>query len=630
MTKLRVLGLHGVGDHHTDPAWKEQWSDAIEAALRRWDPSLSVECELPVYDDLFSDPRWKLDPLRYAQAVGKMTASGITVGLETIGEKIGDAVDRIGDEIGSWFRPSRDLAALPNELRWTAGMVVQWADYEELRKATRAWLAAQLAGGPFDVVVAHSLGSLIAYDTFIHGQALLSGATMLALFGSQVGNPFVRDSLGGYLVPLKRPRAWFQLFNQNDRAFSAPIRVPSDPKFRRVATPFRDGFLSHDAVRYLSHPEAVGGFWREVVAARPGVKGFAPIRQALAAFDASLAPAARDRKVAAGKRAAPNRRALLVGINDYPDPSNRLDGCVNDVFLISAALQESGFEPEEIRVVFDGRATTQGILERMHWLLDGTRDGDERVLFYSGHGAQIPGYGSSLEVDHLTECLVPHDFDWTEEHAISDTQLAELYSQLPYESRFVAIFDCCHSGGLSRDGGAKVRGITPPDDVRHRALRWDAGEEMWVARDFKSITADRDLLGDDVRRRAFVGASGASYRLGRGMGVRSLDRARKKAQRDAVGSKGPFLPMILEACAEQELAYEYRHGVTSYGAFTFSLTKELRDARRATGRKGIDFAGLMKKTAARLHRLDYDQTPELVGPAALTRIAIPWTKGPAR
>jgi hypothetical protein len=284
------------------------------------------------------------------------------------------------------------------------------------------------------------------------------------------------------------------------------------------------------------------------------------------------------------------------------------------------------FTVEDPGVVFDGRATTQGILERMHWLLDGTRDGDERVLFYSGHGAQIPGYGSSQEVDHLKECLVPHDFDWTEEHAITDAQLAELYSQLPYESRFVAIFDCCHSGGLSRDGGAKVRGITPPDDVRHRALRWDAGDGMWIARDFKPITSDRDVLGDAVRRRAWIGASGASYRLGRGMGVRSLDRADKKVQRDAVGSKGPYLPMILEACAEQELAYEYRHGVTSYGAFTFSLTKELRDARHAPGRKGIDFVGLMKKTTARLHRLDYDQTPALVGPTALTRVAIPWTK----
>src|SRR5262249_26085584 len=42
----------------------------------------------------------------------------------------------------------------------------------------------------------------------------------------------------------------------------------------------------------------------------------------------------------------------------------------------------------------------------------------------------------------------------------------------------------------------------------------------------------------------------------------------RKQQRHA----GPYLPIIYEACKEQELAYEYRHGVTSYGAFTYSLS----------------------------------------------------------
>jgi hypothetical protein len=55
------------------------------------------------------------------------------------------------------------------------------------------------------------------------------------------------------------------------------------------------------------------------------------------------------------------------------------EGCLNDVFLMSSVLQESGFDPEEIRVVRNERATTQGMIDRMHWLLDGLREGDERV-----------------------------------------------------------------------------------------------------------------------------------------------------------------------------------------------------------------------------------------------------------
>jgi len=75
----------------------------------------------------------------------------------------------------------------------------------------------------------------------------------------------------------------------------------------------------------------------------------------------------------------PAQRALLVGINDYPDPQNRLEGCVNDVFLMSSVLQESGFDPDNIRVVLNERATRSAFWKRLDWLLDGAEDGDDRV-----------------------------------------------------------------------------------------------------------------------------------------------------------------------------------------------------------------------------------------------------------
>src|SRR6185369_3917963 len=138
--------------------------------------------------------------------------------------------------------------------------------------------------------------------------------------------------------------------------------------------------------------------------------------------------------------ARPRRRALLIGINDYPDPANRLEGCVNDVFLMSRVLQDCDFRAADIRVVLNARATTENIMERLHWLLDDMPDEAERVLFYSGHGAQIPVYGGNGEVDSMDECLVPWDFDWTTERAIRDKQFLEFYSQLPYDCRFVSVF----------------------------------------------------------------------------------------------------------------------------------------------------------------------------------------------
>ena len=127
----------------------------------------------------------------------------------------------------------------------------------------------------------------------------------------------------------------------------------------------------------------------------------------------------------------PSRRALLIGINDYPDPANRLEGCVNDTFLMSELLQERGFVPEDIRVVLNERATADAIRERLKWLLDGAEDGMERVLFYSGHGAQMPMYNAVGEIDKIIECLVPYDFAWTTETAITDDDFYHLYVDLP-------------------------------------------------------------------------------------------------------------------------------------------------------------------------------------------------------
>src|SRR5205823_2492343 len=135
-------------------------------------------------------------------------------------------------------------------------------------------------------------------------------------------NDFVRGTFAGRLG-LPQARNWYHLFNQNDRVFTASIDNQAD-NFLQVETDFLDPPLNHDGTHYLSNESA-----RTQVFAGLG------------------APATR-RLLATGMKAftrtsAAPRRALLVGVNDYPDPANRLEGCVNDVFLMSAVLQESGF-----------------------------------------------------------------------------------------------------------------------------------------------------------------------------------------------------------------------------------------------------------------------------------------------
>jgi hypothetical protein len=288
---------------------------------------------------------------------------------------------------------------------------------------------------------------------------------------------------------------------------------------------------------------------------------------------------------------------------------------------MSATLQQIGFDPEDIRVLLNDRATSAAIRERFAWLLEDPQGGDQRVFFYSGHGAQIPDYNSDEIIDHTDETFVPYDFDWNNRDThLTDDDFNDLYAQLPYDMTFVAFLDCCHSGGMTRAGGAKVRGLNPPDDIRHRMLKWNAKLELWEPR---NLAEERGLPNYLQDTRAYTGESGATNRMLRGVPLRTLahDKKTRDLRAREHGHEGPYLPLIFEACAEDEYAYEYRDGVTSYGAFTYFLTKALFDAGHAG--KRFKFQELAKYVADRIGKY-YQQTPQLVGPKVWRRAKIPW------
>ncbi|HXE47564.1 MAG TPA: caspase family protein [Ramlibacter sp.] len=577
---LTLLCVHGVGHEEIDPDFQASWTTAVTAAVQSCDPGLEPTIDFLEYDSLFDHA--PLNALTYGLAFAKLLASTVVYG-------IGDAMPR-----------ARGLGEVPETVKWTAGMVAQWSTETALRARTRDAVLKKMRSKPYDAVFAHSLGSLICYDTFVRNPDEIKDKVYVS-FGSQIGNPAVRDVFAGRIQPLAGHK-WYHLFNPDDHVLTCPIKLAVD-NFQQVTAQFDipNDVLNHNATWYLQHANTVATVWRDL-AVRAQPRSFTTVSRGFAKAIAK-----------------PDRRALLVGINDYPDPKNKLEGCVNDVFMMSSVLQESGFEPGEIRVVIDDRATAQGIMDRLHWLLDGVRNGDERVLFYSGHGAQIPGYGAKDEPDHIDECLVPYDFDWSSAHAILDQQFCELYSQLPYDSYFVAVFDCCHSGGMTRDGGPRIRGLTPPDDIRHRALRWAPSEQMWVPRDFPPLNRS---LAEKKDGHSYLGLSGATNRLGRAAELRTMPNAEYDATRKALGHDGPYLPILLEACQEREFSYEYRHGATSYGAYTFCMAQVLRASRAS--RVNPSFEELNALVTEKLHRLKYNQTPALVGAKKRVAQQVPW------
>lgn len=590
---LRILAIHGLGDHRGDP-WADSWQLAIRDSLPRSD-QLGFELMPFSYDEIFE--HINITPAESLRAFWKLARSGIG-GLfqaRAVGRGLVDSAQHY--------------------LKWYAGYVVAWVENDKFRTEVRKRLLKVIADEKPDVILAHSLGSLISYDALSSSDAdrspavkrHLSKVTYVTL-GSQIGNPFVVANLTpGRIEPLSVHR-WYHLFNPEDDVFTAEIRLPDADNFLQVTTFFDiEGFADHAAVNYLSHRATIANVWEPLSL------------EAVAKTDARAATIARELKPTTPAQVRkPRKRALLVGINEYPNPEDRLAGCVNDVFLMSAVLQECGFSPSQIRVVLDERATAAGILERMSWLLDDARAGDEIVFFYSGHGAQLPTYGEGDTIDRMDETLVPHDFDWSPDTCVTDDTIYGLYSQLPFDTRLFMIFDCCHSGGIDRAGMRRVRGINPPDDIRHRALRWEPSVEMWVPRELEPINSK--FTDDKDAARRFAGASGAVLRLGRAMMLRQMptteyNRLKRKAKTTALG---PYLPVILQACQESEFSYEYRHGVESYGAFTYSMSRILRRAKRIT------FANLVKETEKQLAALGYDQKPAILGPGKIVNATIPW------
>lgn len=180
-------------------------------------------------------------------------------------------------------------------------------------------------------------------------------------------------------------------------------------------------------------------------------------------------------------------RALLVGINKYRIPGADLNGCVNDVTNVrDVLLKHFGFTVKEIRAVVDERATKEGIIRRLRWLVKDAKPGDRLLFHFSGHGSQIRDRDGDELKDRLDEILCPHDMDWDGTYIVDD-DLKELFSGLPKGVNLEVLLDCCHSGTGTREAYAiehlpeelsfRPRFLRPPPDILSRHDEEDLEEK---------------------------------------------------------------------------------------------------------------------------------------------------------
>jgi hypothetical protein len=138
-----------------------------------------------------------------------------------------------------------------------------------------------------------------------------------------------------------------------------------------------------------------------------------------------------------------NKKALLIGIN-YDNTTAQLNGCINDVSLISSFINDKGFS--SITIITDKtdkKPTKLNILSELEKLFNESDENDILYFHYSGHGSYISDKNND-ELDQKDETIVSKDL----QHISDDEIISLIKRKLPKNRTLIAVFDSCHSGTI--------------------------------------------------------------------------------------------------------------------------------------------------------------------------------------
>jgi hypothetical protein len=256
------------------------------------------------------------------------------------------------------------------------------------------------------------------------------------------------------------------------------------------------------------------------------------------------------------------KRALCVGINDYPGTEMDLAGCVNDARDWQALLESRGYT---VTALHDSEAVCARLLSELKALVGGAAPGDSLVFTFSGHGSWLPDDGGD-EADGRDEMMCAYDV--MQDQFLLDDTLCEIFSARPARARLFVIADCCHSGSI-------VRHAATPHSGAHAATRARFLPPYVFARG--NSTFDR-----------------------------ALDRA---ARRPAAGT--PRYPaLLLSGCRDSEFSYDTSFDGRPNGALTRTAIDIVRADNPATPRALYDAIREKLPTKA------LPQTPQIFGSEA--------------
>ncbi len=258
--------------------------------------------------------------------------------------------------------------------------------------------------------------------------------------------------------------------------------------------------------------------------------------------------------------------ALMVAIDRYQRPVPPLNGCVNDRDAMKEYLERQFASQQDvqlnIKTMTDTEATKQGIIDAFSHFEKAKKD-DICLFYFSGHGSQAPSPREfyHLDPDGMNETLVCYD-SRTGAKDLMDKEISYLIWQATHqkEQHFIAIFDCCNSGTITRDATMTVR--------QTRATPYPTRFQEYFG--YQNYKIDQQPGG------AFASPPRGRY-------------------------------VQLSACKEQETAKETKIDGKTRGIFTYNLVQALEQSGG-----NISYAELQQILHIRIGNKVRDQFPQLI------------------
>jgi hypothetical protein len=259
------------------------------------------------------------------------------------------------------------------------------------------------------------------------------------------------------------------------------------------------------------------------------------------------------------KRAA--RRALCIGINDYPYDGSDLNGCVNDARAWAELLiGKYGFAATDVKVILDQEATAKNMLDALKDLLAGAQKGDTIVFTNSSHGSYV--IDTDGDESKFDEILCPYDI--ADNHIVDD-DLRNLIADVKDGVNLTVILDNCFSGTATR----AAPDMPTPDNRRRRFL--------------SPALRGLPILANPFKQQA-------------------LSKAISKGKYP----ESKMREVLLTGCSDKEYSYDAYFDGVYHGAMTYYAMQAIKEASY-----NLTYAQLH----ARIRNLieDYPQTPQLEG-----------------